>query len=119
MLDVDRNLVVNNANGGSGSAYTGIVQALDTFGDDQNFSADFSADLTAIAQFTGSMESLMLYAVAETRFRYVRHAIPGLRACAVFGTRQLLRCLCEAFIPSRSCFRTPVLFFESGSISNT
>lgn len=110
MQNVDYNVAVNNASGGSGSAFAGIVQELNTAGDDRNFSANFSADLTAIAQLTGAMES-PVYAVAETRFHRfgmqfeVFEPVLFTGSFGVFG---------EAFIPFEGFYSGA--FFASGSV---
>lgn len=110
MRDVNENLVLNNASGGSGSAYTGIFQQFNTSGDDQNLSANFSADLTATAQLTGPMTSPN-YAVAETRFQTFGMQFQVLEPVLYTGSFGVFG---EAFTPFESFYFGP--YFESGSI---
>lgn len=67
LRNVDYDLILSNAGGGSGRAYTSFFQEINTSGSDDHFSATFDARLIATAGLTGPVDELS-YALAEVGF---------------------------------------------------
>ncbi len=108
--DIDYGLIVPNASGGFGRAYTGIFQQVDAAGDDRRFDVSFTADLMAVAHLSGPVDA-DAYAFAETRFRTFGMQFEVLEPVLYTGTFGVFA---QAWLPFENYYTST--FFDSGSI---